>query len=68
MNYKIREFKLTDLENGFIETIRNINPTNLTPDSCLEYYNRMKALNPSVTIYVLENDLGIVSNSFAQLN
>ncbi|MHA1843086.1 MAG: GNAT family N-acetyltransferase [Promethearchaeota archaeon] len=52
----IRELNLSDLEKGFLATIRGINPIPLTIKKAKKYYFKIKNECPNTLIFVALND------------
>lgn len=51
----IRKLKKADFNNGFIETLRGINPIPITPKTAKKYFNSIKKKNPNTHIFVALN-------------
>ena len=63
----VRVMDKSDLSNGFLETLKNSNPLNISHDEGIRYLEEITKKNPSLKIYVAEKrEFGIVS--LASLN
>ena len=52
----IRRLRYKDLNNGFIETLRVLNPISLNPKMARTYFQKIQAENPNTFIYVALTD------------
>ena len=64
----VRVMDKSDLSNGFLETLKNINPLNISHDESIRYLEEITKKNPSLKIYVVEKEgVGIVSSASLNL-
>ncbi len=53
---KIRKLENNDFKNGFLETLRILNPVPLKPDNSKKYFEEIQRNNPNTHIYVALTD------------